>query len=56
MPRGIIVVGMPKKYVSIIYSVTDLILVVAALLKRDINRLVLKAWEVLKLVKLWDKR
>ena len=36
-------------------SVTDLILAVVRLLKRDINRLVEKAWEMLKLVKLWDK-
>ena len=33
-------------------SVTDFILAVVALLKRDINRLVVEAWEVLKLVKL----
>ena len=33
-------------------GVTDLILVVVALLERDINRLVVEVWDVLKLVKL----
>jgi hypothetical protein len=33
-------------------SVTDLILVVVELLGRDINRLVIKAWEILELVEL----
>ena len=36
-------------------SVTDLILVVVALLERDINGLVVEARNALKLVKLWDK-
>jgi len=36
-------------------SVTDLILVVVRLLREDINKLVVEAWEALELVKLWDK-
>ena len=36
-------------------SVTDSITVVVELLERDINRLVVEARELLKLVKLWDK-
>jgi len=35
--------------------ITDLITVVVILLERDINRLVVEVWEVLELVKLWDK-
>jgi len=34
----------------------DFILVVVQLLKEDINRLVVEARKLLKLVKLWDKR
>ena len=36
-------------------SVTDFILVVVQLLERDINRLVVEVWDVLELVKPWDK-
>jgi hypothetical protein len=36
-------------------SITDLILVVVGLLKRDISGLVIEAREILELVKLWDK-
>ena len=35
--------------------ITDLILVVVRLLKRDINRLVVEARDMLELVELWDK-
>jgi hypothetical protein len=33
----------------------DLILAVVELLGRDISRLIVEVWEVLELVKLWDK-
>ena len=36
-------------------SITDLILAVVVLLKRDINGLVVEARDMLELVKLWDK-
>ena len=36
-------------------GVTDLILAVVALLERDIRRLVVEAWDTLKLVKPWDE-
>ena len=36
-------------------SVTDLILAVVALLRRDINGLVKTVLEALELIKLWDK-
>jgi hypothetical protein len=36
-------------------GVTDLIIVVVALLERDMYGLVVEAREVLELVKLWDK-
>ena len=37
-------------------SVMDLILAVVQLLGKDISGLVVKAWDTLELVKLWDKR
>ena len=36
-------------------SVTDLLLAVVRLLERDMNRLVVEAWETLEPVKLWDE-
>ena len=36
-------------------GVTDFILAVVQPLERDINRLVVEVWDVLELVKPWDK-